>query len=492
MFRHTTVKKSLILLVAALLCITVALAACSEKPFTPNFTANSGEAVGSNGGIAVTYGDYVYYVNGYESNVNAENTYVDTNDAPRIGSVVRIHKDKLAEAIAINENSDLSSSKKSEEIAKLVRENTDVVVPNIYYSGNSTTPELNGIFIFNNRLYILTPNDQLTAGGNPQTTQSVLMSFDLNGANAKRHFTFTSNAAQVWLYQDGNDVKATYLLNSELHVLDVASGEDVAIKNSKGENETVSTVKFDVSENSLGQCIFFLDSDGSICKLAKGATQKTVLVDNSVGEDEEAQFTYTISSVSNGFVYYTVADSQNSSLDGTQLFYTNSVVENGNHKVALDTANVPTYGWKDNKVIVVRQNDSGYYGLYVITEANGSKAVTALLPGFNASSISINKIDGDDVYYTAASVMYKKNLAEFFADGADVEALAETLGTPYAYSMSTSATGWALPDVVMIGDVSYVFSLSNDSVSVVKFDAEKKTNSAATTLTKTVESESED
>ncbi|MCH5152310.1 MAG: hypothetical protein J1F65_06665, partial [Clostridiales bacterium] len=63
MFKHKTVKKSLILLVAALMCVAVLLAACSEKPFTPVTKPDSDE-IDSNGGIAVRYGEWIYYVNG--------------------------------------------------------------------------------------------------------------------------------------------------------------------------------------------------------------------------------------------------------------------------------------------------------------------------------------------------------------------------------------------------------------------------------------------
>ena len=492
MFKHLAVKKSLILLVAALMCVAVLLAACSEKPFTPNFDAPANNLeVGSNGGVAVTYGEWIYYVNGYESSVNADNTYANVNDDPRVGSVVRIKAADLADILKINDDDTLTSSQRTEKIAAEVRTHTQVVVPRFYFSGNTTTAELNGIYIFNNRLYILTPNDQLTAGGNPQTTQAVLMSYDLNGANEQRHFTFTSNAAQIWLYEHNNTVMATYLMDNQLHVLNVATGVDTALVDSEGENETVSSVTFDISQNSLGQCVIFLDSDGSICKLAKGATEKTVVIDNSTEDGEDARFTYTISSVANGFVYYTKADTENSSLDGTVLYYVNTNAADGNYteKVALATANVTATGWKENNVVIVRQNDRGYYGLYIVKSQTGA-TVTLLQPGYNKDSITINKIDGDNLIYTAGGVTYIKKLSDFVENGEVVgNSEQETLlGTPYATSWSTNpSVGWAVPDIVTVGEHTYMFTLGTGSVTVVEFDAVKKTNGTSTTLTLTAE-----
>ena len=69
MYKHTTVKKSLFLLVAALLIVAVMLSACgagSHKPVSKPDHIDQDKIV-SNGGIAVGYGDWIYYVNCYQS-----------------------------------------------------------------------------------------------------------------------------------------------------------------------------------------------------------------------------------------------------------------------------------------------------------------------------------------------------------------------------------------------------------------------------------------
>ena len=75
MFRNTSIKKTLICVVALLMLATVAFAACNGSSFKPTVDLPTGSVVVStNGGIAVQYGDYIYYVNGLASATTA-NTY---------------------------------------------------------------------------------------------------------------------------------------------------------------------------------------------------------------------------------------------------------------------------------------------------------------------------------------------------------------------------------------------------------------------------------
>ena len=482
MYKHTTVKKSLILLVAALLVVAVMLSACGTQPHKAVSIPTSATPE-SNGGIAVKYGEWIYYVNGYQSSASVENTYVDTTNAPRVGSVVRIEASKLEEAVGVSVEDGKTSTVKTKEIAEIVRKNAQIVIPRIYYTANGTTPELNGIWIFNNRIYILTPNDQLTAGGNTQTSQMVLMSYNLGGGDEQRHYTFESNSAQVWLYQNENEtVMATYVLNSELHVLTVGANEkssvDKLIADEDAEIKTVRSVNFDVS----GGYVFYLDADGSICRLAKGSTQPTVLVKNDSKQGDTNTITYTIKFVSNGYVYYTVADTENSSIKDVVLYYTNQEVTGDSiGSVALDTSDITGMQGYNGKLIVVRARDDGYNGLYIVDSADGKTMKCLLQPGFNKKGITINKVVGNELFYTVDSVTYIKKL--------DGEIDATNFGTPYAYSWQTAASvGWAAPDIVTIGTTTYMFTLSSNSVSVVKFDADKKTNSTpATVLTLTAE-----
>lgn len=499
MYKNTTVKKSLILLVAALLAVAVLLSACGPKPFKGVTKPSSTTDVDSNGGIAVRYGEWIYYVNGYESSANAENTYVDTTDAPRVGSIVRIKAAEIANILAIHDE-DMTSSEKTKAIAKAVAEKAETVVPRIYYTANTSTATLNGIYIFNDRIYILTPNDQLTAGGNSRTNESVLMSYDLGGGNEQRHYTFTNNSAQIKLYVAEGKVMATYLMSNQLHVLTLGETEkdavDTLIAGGEDGEATVSSVNFNVEDR-----VYFIDSNGSICQLLYGQTKEQIVVKDV----EDWKISYTISSVNGEYVYYTVAYENNSAIDGAVLYYANGEQSAENaaaaeesayaRNVALETANITAYGWKADSVVIVRQNGRGYFGLYILAHKEGKvEEIQVLKPGFNSNSITINKIEGNDLYYTAGGVTYIKDLNEFI--GGDNDEGTMSLGTPYAasWSMSPSSGTWAAPDLVKVKTtvdekedvITYMFTLGTGTVSVVKFDPVKKTNSTSAALTLTV------
>ena len=496
-----SVNKIVILLVAMLLCLTVVFAACSKDNFKPVKAPEKGD-VESNGGIAVKYGDWLYYVNGYTSDVSADNTYSDdVKTAPRIGSVVRIKLAEIEKLIAIYNDKDLNSSKKTENIAAAVRggtiddvvyEGAETVIPKIYYSGNTTSTQFTGIYIFNDRIYVTTPSDELTPNGDPMTDQLKLMSFNLGGGDRKEHFTFTNNAAQIWLDVVDGKVVATYLMDNVLHVLDVANGkkgDKVVTKDYstklKHINNTVSGVNWD----KQGKAVFFIDEFGSICKLAFGASEYEVIVENDTYKGhgdhiESGDITYTIKSVNNGVVFYTKATGTDSATDNLVLYRADGT---NTDVVVLPTNSVTATAWKDNKLIITKSIPSGnktFYGIWAIevVEKDGVKTYVqeeVILPGENDSSITINKIEGDILYYTVDSVSYRVNVADAIAaKGLDQ-------GDPRAKSLP-STTGWAEADLVQVGSIYYIISLKSGSVTLTTFDPKNiKGDVATVTLTLT-------
>ncbi len=480
--KKATVKKSLILVVALIVCMAVLLAACSEKPFAP-VTAPTQAEVSSNYGLAVKYGEWLYYINGYTSDVNAVNTYTDdVKDAPRVGSVVRIKLSDIGKLFDIQDETNKTSSEKSDEVAQYVREHAETVVPNIYYNANtdSSTVNYNGLYIFNNRLYITTPNDELTAGGDKQTSQLVLTSFKLDGSAPQRHFVFSNNTVQLVYTEKDSKLFATYVMDSKVYNLDVAAGTSVpATVNGTDEASDVENVYNSVTWDISGKCLFFIDKFYGICKLSFGSDKYDVIVKNSTYELHEhdgsksveaGNVSYTISSVNNGQVYYTKADSQNSSVDSKVLYWASSA-DNAD-SVALSTSLSGSKAWKDGRVVYsksITSEGSTYYGIYVVSQdSNGVKTQVILDPPYNDSSVTIDRIEGDTLYYTSNSVGYKLNIADAYQKSQANEVLVE--GTPYVKSLP-SAAGWAAADFVDDGNTHYVISATTGgTLSVSKFD----------------------
>lgn len=482
MFGKTTNKKSILLLVALFMCAILVFAACNPtNKFTPVTKPESATAEG-NGGIAVRYGEYVYYVNGYQGSSSASNGY---NAEIRSGSVVRIKIADLEKIIKIN-TADATTAKKSDAIAKVVAGKPDAiknealknlvqgiggaetVVPNFYYSGNTTDTSLNGIYIFNDRIYVTTPNNELDANGNILNGQLVLASYDLGGGDVKRHFVFETNSPVLKLSQlADNGVCATFVLDGKLSTVKLG---DTLVSEVTVISEEITSPKFS------GDYVYFLDKDGSVCQYKIGNEQATVLVENEVEEEHEGHDhnnSYTIQSVNNDYVYYT------SSQDATSKLYC-ATAEKSN-VVVLNTLPTSFFGWKEKVVYTasVPEEVVSMYGIWLVS-GDGSDRTEILDPAQNGSAITLNKLDGDVLYYTANNVSYTINLAQ-----------ANAVPEAYAYGLSTSATGWSVPDVLSFdwthGDktekITYVFSLSSASVSVVKFNAERKNNNIPNTTT---------
>ena len=467
MFKRTFSKIALILVVVTALLATVLLAACDQNAFKPgDLPEQAAVEADGNGGNAVKYGEWLYYVNGYQSSASAENTYAESYG--RVGSIARIKLADLEKLFEVYEDTTLtSSSAKTKKIAEELKRAAEVVVPNFYYSGNTTTTELNGIYIFNDRLYILTPNDALTAGGNKQTDQAVLTSYALNGSDMRKHYVFTSNAAQIMFNELDGKLVATFVMTSGSDTnaanLDVASGKLTA------EVKKISNAKFDVA----GKAVFFTDEDGSICKLTPSMTDKQVIVDNSVEEGEDkSTITYTITSVNGGTVYYTMSDSENSEIGGKALYYASEEKTEPIANVALN-GEVPTtyYGYKDTIIFTASETivEKTLYGIYKTNKDTVILDPTALN---GDKSITFNKLVGDTLYFTRDNVAYTLDLAAASAEP-----------VPYARSLA-SASGWSVPKIIKADDThNYVITLSSGSVSVVKFDTAAKTNSDSVTLT---------
>lgn len=458
MFKHKSTKSAIFTVVAVLMVVTVMLTACNGTAFKPVEMPASATPEG-NGGNVVKYGEWLYYVNGYQSSTTGENTYQQVE--ARTAAIARIKIVDLESLFAVYDDDKFTtSSSRTKEIARIVAEKAEIVVPKYYYSNNTTTTQINGIYIFNDRLYMLTPNDELTAGGNSLTNQSVLTSFKLDGSDEQRHYTFESNSAQVLFSEKDGKLLATYIMSSEIGCINVNEKSSVA------KIEKISNAQMDVA----GQAVFYTNEDKAICKLNAGEAEGKVLVSN----EKDSSVTYTISNVNNGYVYYTKADTNNSSVDGTHVYYAK---EGLTETATAWESSAPSANWYGyNETIVYATSEAGdenvtLYGIYVLTNSDGSARKQIVNPQQNDSAITFNRLEGDILYYTSNNVAYKVDLS------------AET-PAPEAIGLSlASANGWSVPDIVYADGFNYVITLGNGSVSAVKFDKETKSNSSSATIT---------
>ena len=308
----------------------------------------------------------------------------------------------------------------------------------------------------------------------------MLKSVKLDGteATATRHHVFKSNSTQIMLSLVGNDVYATYTEDSKLYSLKLDGSEAVELK--IGEDEAkLSNIKYDKDENGNYIGIFATDESGSICHYTVGekAIVKYVTIDKTAEGHEKDSL--TVSSVNNGYVYYT--KTIDSVSDG-KVYYTNKAVEDGKDVVFCNTSISGSYGNGISKIYVDSKADGNvtYYNIYVNDNVDmkeeGKRAL--LVAEENVKSITIDRVVGKYVYYTADGVNY-------VIDSTITTAVEH--GTVVGKGLSTTATGWSTPDALGFTldgvNYNYVFTLASGSVSVVKFDAEKVTNSTSATIT---------
>ena len=198
-------KKIISIVAAATLAFsTLALAGCGAKKYAgENLEGayDAAAAVSSNGGFAVEKGDYVYFINGAESNT-ADNTYGDVVK----GALMRISKTELAEA--------------KYDAAK-------IVVPSLFVAGDYTA----GLFIYGEYVYYATPTtDKDTKTGEVANSYIDFKRSKLDGSEAPMNgkndyfFRLATNTAKYRFVEEGGVVYCMYEEDSALKSYNVETG----------------------------------------------------------------------------------------------------------------------------------------------------------------------------------------------------------------------------------------------------------------------------
>lgn len=182
-------KLPIILAAALVLAVSVgALAGCTENLKQDAIPTVTGGSVVSNGGLAVVYGDYLYFINGH-AGVSADNTFGGVVK----GAVARV---------------DLKDGKPYGEARVIVPKNvygTDTVYGGIYISGDY--------------IYYATTNTDLDGSGNAKTAESVLMRTRVDGTGTQEIAKFEDHSV-VFRVAGSNLV---YVRNNAIYSVDLNS-----------------------------------------------------------------------------------------------------------------------------------------------------------------------------------------------------------------------------------------------------------------------------
>lgn len=182
-------KKFITFTLCLLLCVvTLGLSGCGK---TKTEKVDTSIASNGNGGMVVTRGDYIYFVNGYK----AYSTF-DKNNLNKKFDVGGLYRTKL------NSNGELEYN----EDGSLV--NAEKL------SSNLTGFESTSLYVFGNHIYYVTPITEVDKKGNLQTSKLEFKRVEIDGDSAKTIYQSKVDASEVdfeFYYAEGK----VYLIINE-------------------------------------------------------------------------------------------------------------------------------------------------------------------------------------------------------------------------------------------------------------------------------------
>ena len=258
---------------ATMLCSVAATAGCGKTnfkmtaPVEADYNANESK-VQSNGGFAVEKGNYVYFINGVESNT-ADNTYGKVEK----GALMRITKAQLAAG----------------EYNK-----ADVVVPSLFVSQDYEA----GIFVYGDDVYYATPTTEKNLEGQVENGY-----IDFKSANLKtgkvmdgKFFHIPASGAQYRFVEDGGVVYCLYEEDGALKSFDTKNKKHTVLV------EGASDYFYDKSNPSNPNVYYTMPVTHNIAtEIASQTSDYNQLYSvrasasvKDVGKEEEGKIGYTV------------------------------------------------------------------------------------------------------------------------------------------------------------------------------------------------------
>ncbi len=296
-------NKKRLLIFILLVALVMALTACAPDykwgPLDTSAADNS--PLLSNGGSVVSYKGYIYFINGTTSTYEAENVFGEVV----YGSVCRIAASKLD---TVKEN-DFGTDEYAEALG------AEVLAPKAVFSSNTSDARLNGIYIFNDRLFYATPSDTLASDGSVRNTMLDIMSVKLDGTDTKRVYTLGSNSLSVGMFETDGDAYALFVDGDKnLVSLNLFDGTETKV------DEKVTSSAVDMQSGSIvytKDVITEKENQGTeitanynelyVVKAGQTASAKIMTGQHADGQDVSYDFDVSIASASDGFVYFNLS-----------------------------------------------------------------------------------------------------------------------------------------------------------------------------------------
>lgn len=454
-------KKIIAVLLGVILCMSVA--ACSGDSYSSIKVEGAQDysyAVTGNGGNAVQYGNYVYFVNGYRGD------YDDTDGTKNVwgnvvkGALYRAEmkgtKDGRDFIVARDETTGLDfTTSKALGLDQKVVDSVDVQViapKTIGTSGFSG----GGIFIFDEYVYYASPNNQKDKSGTVQSAKTDFFRTRLDGGKTEKLFTTAEDSASkpygfykyngfVYLVVlDGTSLKSVKIGGRKIEVTEIANSVDSAVF-------PIKSVYYDgIGQNGVEDFVYFTRTADKDDLQRAGNVLEAIRPDGSErGIFWENGAASSIEGVRDGLVFYrTVVNGTNTVIRYSNLHnfftsdydytdnkgavqtaplfpsYKNSEETAGRTNVEGDALNMVTatltaytytYAMRpnplSNEVYVVCADTTG---IYLFNGAKSKKIYTG--------TANVKRVEGNYVYFTDSdetNIIYRTNVFTDVADKGD-------------------------------------------------------------------------
>ncbi|MBQ7223992.1 MAG: bacterial Ig-like domain-containing protein [Clostridia bacterium] len=317
--------KKIITFVTLLLCALLALTGCAGDQYNKisiSGAQDTGYIVTGNGGSAVTYGNYVYFLNGTRG-------YADSDGTNNVfGEVVKggVYRAELLgskvegadyDTFAIERDAETLLTLKSHKETNYKRDEVDVVDVQLIAPKTVGTSGYSqgGIYILGNNMYYASPNNLKNKSGVVQDNKTDFFRMTLDGATTQKLYTTTSDSASspYTFMEKGGYVYVVVLDGTDL----------ISVKTNKATGKVEDTIKIaenvtsavlptkpvyydGISENTIYDFIYFERQADENDRTQTGEVLEFVRPDGSARYvfAADGSSDYTLEGVRDGYLFY--------------------------------------------------------------------------------------------------------------------------------------------------------------------------------------------
>lgn len=392
--------KKILLCICMVLCVCLGLAACGEV-FKTGPSTNA--AVIGNGGLAVMKGEYIYFVNGYNS--ASDNYQQNKGDKIYYSAIYRVKAENASYEITTSNG--VSTVSFNEGSLPECDENGNLPGAERLVSKVGGF-ENTALYIFDDYLYFTTHTNSINLSSDQVNTAGVeIYRINLNGKDLKKLYTLStfSEKGQVNFYKNGNNVYGVFYDGS--NKLAVYRGTKQVF-----EKEKVSSLAmpyfstYSPSVNNASEQTLFYIEDGKL---------NSYVVGGETSEIETSSVPTALGAVANKRLFYT----QDGALKFIEFGF--SSFDAGSNLRVVSRQNITSFiVMNTERVQVVAKTASG---IDILKFREGENPeIVRLSSNTNATLIGIN---GETVFYadktadSEAIYMAREFLAETKVNGSN-------------------------------------------------------------------------